>query len=186
MDLRSVRIGLAGIALLVGVAGCASPPSEPGHWVALGVDRVRLAPVTLANAEQLADPRVCRFARADLEKLLVQALPRRLAPVAFRGPGQSVPTSGRTATLRVVIGDCRIESHQWDVGGGEPDITFYETLALRVRLTGPDGRTLLDRRLETVEQVQTDIPTPLFDFPHTVPAARLYGLFSRGRYWQAD
>ena len=165
------------------LAACAGPPHEPGHWQPLALDRVHLAPLELEKPQALEDPKVCQFAREDLQKLLVQALPGRLAPVGFVAPGGSPPKAGRTGSLRVTITRCRIESHQWDVGGGEPDITFYETLGLRVRLMGPHGAPLLDRQLETVEQIQTDVPTPLFDFPHTVPSARIYGLFSQGRVW---
>jgi len=174
-------------SLIVGaflLAGCATSPAEPGSWQPLNLDRVRLAEVRLPDADQLKDTRVCRYAREDLQKALVRALPRRFAPVGFLAPDESAPDGTRTGTLRVTITHCRIESHQWDVGGGEPDITFYETLGLRVHLTGPRGDTLLDRRLETVEQLQTDIPTPLFGFPHSVPTARIAGLFSEGRYWQ--
>ena len=181
MPTTLIRILVLGALLL---AGCAATPEGPGHWQQLSLDRVRLAPVVLEGVDKLADPRVCRFAREDLERNLVRTLPRRLAPVAFVPPGREAPGTGRTGTLRVAITKCRIESHQWDVGGGEPDITFYETLGLHVRLTGTGGERLLDRRLETVEQIQTDIPTALFDFPHTVPAARIYGLFSQGRVWQ--
>lgn len=181
--MRNPRPAFA-IAIALWLAACAGPPREPGHWQALPVERVQLAPVALENAEALKDPKVCRFAREDLQKRLVRALPGRLAPVGFVAPGGSPPRAGGTGRLRVTITRCRIESHQWDVGGGEPDITFYETLGLRVRLTGDRGDVLLDRRLETVEQIQTDTPTPLFDFPHTVPAARIYGLFSQGRVWR--
>ncbi|HKJ71120.1 MAG TPA: hypothetical protein VKA55_05160 [Gammaproteobacteria bacterium] len=175
---------LAAVALIL-IAGCASQPTGPGHWQPLALDRVQLAAVALPDADRLADPRVCRYAREDLQRNLERSLPRRLAPVGFVAPGDPPPPSGGTGTLRVTITACRIESHQWDVGGGEPDITFYETLDLHVRLADAGGKTLLDRQLETVEQIQTDIPTPLFDFPHTVPAARIYGLFSQGRVWQS-
>lgn len=178
---RRTPILVAATALFL--AACAGPPKEPGHWQTLALDRVRLAPVELANPEALADPKVCQVAREDLQQLLVQALPARLAPVAFVAPGTTSPKAAGTGSLRVTITRCRIESHQWDVGGGEPDITFYQTLGLRVRLTGTGGQVLLDRLLETVEQIQTDVPTPLFDFPHTVPSARIYGLFSQGRVW---
>lgn len=168
------------------LAGCAITPNEPGHWAPLALDRVRLAPLVLADADRLADPKVCRYAREDLQAALVRALPRRLAPTGFVAPGEEASGGGRTGTLEITIAGCRIESHQWDVGGGEPDITFYETLTMQVRLNGPRGGIILDRELETVEQIQTDTPTPLFDFPHTVPAARIYGLFSQGRVWQRD
>lgn len=177
------RPAILAAATALFLAACAGPPNEPGHWQTLALDRIRLAPVELANPEALADPRVCQVAREDLQQLLVQALPARLAPVAFVAPGNNPPKAGGTGTLRVTITRCRIESHQWDVGGGEPDITFYQTLGLRVRLTGTGGQVLLDRQLETMEQIQTDLPTPIFDFPHTVPSARIYGLFSQGRVW---
>lgn len=169
-------------ALLLG--GCATAPEGPGHWQTLEVDRVRLAPVSLADAQHLADPRVCRYARSDLERNLVQTLPERLAPLGFVPPDQPAPETERTATLRVTITRCRIESHQWDVGGSEPDITFYETLGLRIRLSGSEGKALLERRLETVEQLNTDTPTALFEMPHRLPTSRIAGLFSRGKVWQ--
>lgn len=167
------------------LGGCATGPEGPGHWQTLEADRVRLPPLVLPGADHLADPRICRYARRDLQRNLVRILPHRLAPLGLIPPDQPAPESGRTATLRVTITRCRIESHQWDVGGGEPDITFYETLGLRIRLTGDAGEVLLDRRLETVEQIQTDTSTPLFEIPHRIPASRIAGLFSRGRVWQS-
>lgn len=173
---------IATLGLLLG--GCVTTPPGPGEWHPLEVDRVQLADVALADAENLADPRVCRYARDDLQRHLVRILPGRLAPVGFVGPRQEEPGTGQTATLKITISRCRIESHQWDVGGGEPDITFYETLGLRIWLAGATGEVLLDRQLETVEQIQTDTPTPLFEFPHRIPATRIADHFSGGRIWQ--
>lgn len=180
---RSLWQLLLAAGLVLG--GCATGPTGPGHWQPLQADRVRLTALVLTDAQELADPRVCRYARRDLQRNLVRTLPNRLAPVGFVPPDKPAPETGRTATLRVTITRCRLESHQWDVGGGEPDITFYETLGLRIRLTGDAGAVLLDRRLETVEQIHTDTPSALFEMPHRIPASRIAGLFSRGRVWQA-
>ncbi|MFB6261091.1 MAG: hypothetical protein ABEJ96_04755 [Thiohalorhabdaceae bacterium] len=166
------------------LAGCATFPEGPGKWRPLGVERVHLAPVVLTNAAKQSDPRACRFARKDLQRNLVRTLPGRLKPLELVPPGPPPAGTGKAATLRVTITRCRIESHQWDVGGGEPDITFYETLGLRVQLKRSEEAVLLNWRGETVEQVQTSFPTPLFEFPHRIPTARIAGLFSRGRVWQ--
>jgi hypothetical protein len=164
------------------LAGCARR-AEPGRWQNLAMERLRLAPVTLTAEAAGDDRRICELAREGLQENLVRALPRRLAPVALVAPeAAGTPTAG-TGELRVAIRSCTIESHQWDVGGEEPDITFYQSLGLRVRVREPSGDLILERHLETVEQVQTDIPTPIFDFPHAIPASRIYGLFSRGRVW---
>lgn len=171
------------VALGLLLAGCVTFPEGPGEWRSLGVERVHLAPVVLANAAKQSDPRACRYARKDLQRNLVRTLPSRLKPLELVPPGPSRPEIGQAATLTVTITRCRIESHQWDVGGGEPDITFYETLGLRIQLKRSKEAVLLDWRGETVEQVETSLPTPLFEFPHQVPTARIAGLFSRGRVW---
>ncbi|MEF8792705.1 hypothetical protein [Thiohalorhabdus sp.] len=142
--------------------------------------------MVLAHAAKQSHPGVCHYARKDLQRNLVQTLPGRLNPLELVPPGQSVAEKGQAATLHVTITRCRIESHQWDVGGGEPDITFYETLDLRVQLKGNKKTALLAWRGETMEQIQTSIPTPLLEFPHQVPTARIAGLFSRGRVWQTS
>ena len=182
--IRPLR-ALAALAALT-LAACAATPEGPGHWAPLPVERVYLAPLAMAPGAGAADPRVCDYARRDLQQDLVRTLPGRLAPVAFAGPSKPAMAGTGTATLRVTITRCRIESHQWDVGGGEPDITFYQTLGLRVQLTGATGDRLLDRQLQTVEQVQTDTPSAIFEFPHRVPAARISGLFTQGRFWRGD
>lgn len=163
------------LALLV-LSACAAPDG-PGAWQPLTMPALYLAPVAL-QAESGED-RLCRVARQDIEQRLVRALPGRLKPVRFRAPGTG--PSEEAGTLRVAITRCRLESHQWDVGGGEPDITFYQTLGLEAELTSPDGRTILDRHFRTVEAVHTDVPTPIFDFTHHRPAARVLSLFSEGR-----
>jgi hypothetical protein len=173
-----VGLALLGAALL---AGCASPEGR-GYWRALDMAGLHLAPVALAAPLAQEDRRSCQRARAGLQEQLVRRLPRRLGAVAWVPPEGAAPGEG-TGTLRVAITGCRLTSHQWDVGGGEPDITFYETLRLRVRLSAPDGERLLVRELETVEQVHTHLPTPAFAFSRSLPARQVAGLFSRGRVW---
>lgn len=180
------RLGFLCLALVLGLTGCAATPDPPGRWLTLPVKTLHLAPLKLAADAGRNDPRVCDYARRDLQRNLVRSLPGRLAPVAFAPPDEPPSDAATTATLRITITRCLIESHQWDVGGGEPDITFYQTLGLRLQLTDPQGDSLLDHRLETVEQIQTDVPTPIFEFPHRVPAARIYSLFSQGRYWRSE
>jgi hypothetical protein len=136
-----------------------------------------LAPVALQpEAEEV---RLCQLARTDIQAHLVRALPGRLKPLRFLAP--ETGPSEEAGTLRVAITRCRLESHQWDVGGGEPDISFYQTIGLQADLTSPDGHTILDRYFRTVETVHTDVPTPIFDFSHLPPANRVLSLFSKGR-----
>ncbi len=179
--------GLAGLLGLMLMGACAGPPREPGEWQELPMEGLHLAPVALRLTDPPADPedsKICRNAREKIQQHLVRALPGRLRPVSFLPPGRE---SGQESVgkLEVILAGCRLESHQWNVGGGEPDITFYLTLLLEARLRAPDGSPLFRRRFQTVEQVQTDIPTPVHDFFHTLPAGRIYGLFSRGRYWRS-
>jgi len=169
---------IRGLLALLVLSACAASDGG-GTWQNLGMPALYLAPVALQAAPEVGEDRLCQVARKDIEKHLVRALPERLSPVRFRGPGTG--PSGEAGTLRVAITRCRLESHQWDVGGGEPDISFYQTIGLEVGLTSPDGRTILDRHFRTVEAVHTDVPTPIFDFHHLPPANRVLSLFSKGR-----
>jgi len=163
------------------VSGCATP-EKSGHWQALDMAFLRLSQVTLLAGTGEGAERLCRGVRGGIEGHLVRALPQRLHPVGFLGPGADGPRQD-TGTLRLTITQCRLESHQWDVGGGEPDFTFYLTIGLGVALTSPEGRRILDRHFQTVEAVHTDLPTPLFEFNYHRPAARIASLFSQGRVW---
>lgn len=182
---RPKWLGIAALTGLLLLAACAGPPREKGQWRELPMRELQLAPVALDLAQppgQAMTMRICRNAREGIQRHLVRVLPGRLDPVGFRAPGEigRAPAGG---SLEVSVVGCRLESHQWDVGGGEPDITFYLTVLIDARLRAPKGDVLFRRRFQTVEQVHTDIPTPVNDFFHVRPARRVYGLFSQGRYW---
>ncbi|MFA9462352.1 hypothetical protein [Thiohalorhabdus methylotrophus] len=108
-------------------------------------------------------------------------LQERLGAVGLLPPRDGTERPG-TGTLEVIVRHCRLDSHQWDVGPTDPDITYYLTLVLDIRLEDSRGKMLLERRLEWTEQAHTDIPLPPWDLTTYPVAERIGHLFSAGRY----
>ncbi|MFP4560324.1 MAG: hypothetical protein ACLFQ3_03290 [Thiohalorhabdus sp.] len=171
---------LAAAATFLILAAC-GPLREEEAWTPLPMERLRLKPVTLQGPPPADHARdTCDRAPEQLQDHLAGLLRKRLAPVDLVPLEAGEPAGG--GTLEVSILGCHLESHQWDVGSAEPDISFYLTLSLHVRLLDPEGEVLLERMVETVEQAHTDTPTPLYELNNYPPARRVADLFSEGRY----
>ena len=173
------------VALAVLVLGCAAAP-EPGQWQPLKASAVRMEPVVLnekgVGRNSLG---VCNEARREVEKDVAKGLPKRLEPVAFRAPG-SAQASKPEAVLSVALTECLVETHQWDVGGGEPSLTFL--LTLKVRVTLKEGNEVIVRHeRETYEQVNSaDSHIPLYEFTFRDADRFVLRMFDGGRVWIPD
>jgi len=171
-----------GVLILIAVAGCAYQ-RPPGQWVRIDAPAVYFTSVGFGR--DAVDPiytKTCQEAREEIEQQLVRRFPKHLSPLDFYGPKKSPAVKKGLAVFRLEITKCKVEVQQWDVAGGEPSISFYLTLAVRVRLA-VNGRPLLTHAMVTYEQVHTDTPTPLFDFTFTEPVDRTLLLFDKGNVW---
>ncbi len=125
-----------------------------------------------ANAVDPTYPDLCREAKKEMSRQLLKRLPARIKPLAL----QVTKVTGGVE-FQMKISNCAVDFKQWDAS-----FTYYLTLNVDVVLKDKK-KILMAYSMETYEQLQTDIPSPDFDFTFEEPIARSLNLFEAGRVW---
>ncbi|HED35805.1 MAG TPA: hypothetical protein ENJ08_16550 [Gammaproteobacteria bacterium] len=163
---------------------CAYQPPQ-GKWIRLDAESLYLEAVVLdKNTMSTNYKNVCVEAGEEIQKQLSEELPARVQPLQFY-PAQTPPQEGPSANIQILITDCKVDVEQWGAGGGGGAFTYYLDLDVKV-LVSYKGSTLLSYNIKISDQVDTDIPDPLFEFSFEEPVVRILLLFDGRRLLVPD
>jgi len=157
-----------------------------GHWLTLETPVIYFPAVTLdEKAIDRNYEAVCKAAQSEINHRLSRELAAKITPLRLV-TGQAGSTidsnsaDSNAAVLKLSIKRCEI-----DVDQSAGSFTYYLTLPVNVSLT-QNGKTLLDYRMQTYEQVTIDNPAPEFEFTFAEPVSRTLSLFNGRQLWLPD
>ncbi len=171
-------------ALIFSLVGCSGYQNPPGKWLALNASALFFSGVELDD--NAVTPRTtsyretCREAAQEIEQKLLKKLPAQISPLVLYSAQKPPPENMKTAELKLLITRCDIDTDQ---SGG--NFSFYLSLPVRLSLT-MDEQTLLDYPIKTYEQLQTDVPNPIYEFTYAEAVARTLLLFNGKQVWVPD
>ncbi len=159
--------------------------SPQGQWINLGAESLYLETVVLdKNAIASNYKNVCIEARESIQEQLSEHLPARVLPLHLYLPG-ALRQDNTSASIQILITNCKVDVQQWDVGGGEPSFTYYLDLDVRVTVEYMESR-LLEYKIQTFEQISADTSGSLFEFDFGESVARTLLLFDGKRLLVPD
>ncbi len=169
-QLLAVRLFYGFIIIMLGACAYQRPA---GNWVAIETGAIYFSGVELREgAVDSSYPDICREAQKEINRQLVQHLPARVKPLSLQ-----TTKGGTEAEFHMTITNCELDVKQWDAS-----FAYYLTLTVDVTLKD-NKQILMAYSMETYEQLQTDIPSPDFDFTFAGPVARTLNFFDAGRVW---
>jgi hypothetical protein len=164
--------------LLFTLSSCSGYQNSPGKWVPIEASALYFSGVELADDAITSGYRdTCIEAQQEIEKELIKRLPALLAPLKLYTAETPPAANSKTAELKILITQCDIDVDQY---GGS--FSYYLSLPLRISLT-VDNQTLLDTSIKTYEQLQTDVPNPIYEFTFAEAVARTLLLFKGKQVW---
>jgi hypothetical protein len=164
--------------LLFTLSSCSGYQNSPGKWVPIEASALYFSGVELADDAITSGYRdTCIEAQQEIEKELIKRLPALLAPLKLYTAETPPAANSKTAELKTLITQCDIDVDQY---GGS--FSYYLSLPLRISLT-VDNQTLLDTSIKTYEQLQTDVPNPIYEFTFAEAVARTLLLFKGKQVW---
>jgi len=174
---RYITAGLLSFTL----AGCNGYQNPPGRWLPIEASALYFPGVELADDAVTSGYRnTCIEAQQEIEKELIKRLPEQIAPLKLLTARPSAAADSKIAELKILITQCDIDVDQY---GGS--FSYYLYLPIRVSIT-TDNKTLLDASIKTYEQMQTDVPNPIYEFTFAEPVARSLLLFKGEQVWIPD
>jgi len=160
------------------LSGCAGYQNPPGKWIPIEASALYFSGVELADdAVTSGYSDTCIEAQQEIEKELIKRLPAQVTPLKLYTAKTPPAADSKTAELKILITQCDIDVDQY---GGS--FSYYLSLPLRVSLT-VDNQTLLDTSIKTYEQLQTDVPNPIYEFTFAEAVARTLLLFKGEQIW---
>ena len=174
-QLLPVRLFYGFIIIMLGACAYQRPA---GKWQAIETGAIYFSGVELGeDAVDSSYPDLCREAQKEINRQLVQRLPARIKPLSLQMTKGRMQADMNQAEFHMTITNCELDVKQWDAS-----FTYYLTLMVEITLKD-HKQTLMAYRMETYEQLQTDIPSPDFDFSFAEPVARSLKFFDAGRVW---
>ena len=168
------HISMTGMLALLLVLPACGYQNPPGQWHEINTSSLYFAGVSINDGAITGYKDTCLEARQEIEQALARRLPARVAPLAFSATGEAPDNA---AVLSLQITRCDIDVDQYG-----DNFSFYLSLPVQVTLT-LNNRTLLDYPLQTFEQLQTDVPNPVYEFSFEEAIARTLLLFDGPQLW---
>ncbi len=167
-------------SLLITLSACVYQ-KPPGRWATINASTLYFSGVKLSDRAITSAYRdTCIEAQQEIEKELINRLPAQIKPLLLYAAKKPPAADSKTAELKLLMTQCDINVDQ----SGD-NFTYYLSLSLRVTLM-EDDQSLLNYPVKIDEQLQTDVPSPIFEFSFADAVSRTLLLFKGKQIWLVD